>query len=98
MPRKPKVEKQTITVVVNGKPVAVILHPPTAARKSWYAYWPGLVTTNAIGISPHSGSGAPTTAASATLGGAAIAFSISIDEMFSPPLMMISFLRSTIWM
>ena len=49
MPRKPKVEKQTITVVVNGKPVAVILHPPTGTRKSWYAYWPGLVTSKSTG-------------------------------------------------
>jgi integrase len=49
MPRKPKVEKKTITVVVNGVPVAVTLHPPTDARKSWYAYWPGLVTSKSTG-------------------------------------------------
>jgi hypothetical protein len=49
MPRKPKVEKKTITVVVNGVPVAVTLHPPTEARKSWYAYWPGLVTSKSTG-------------------------------------------------
>jgi hypothetical protein len=49
VPRKPKVEKQTLTVLINGKPVAVILHPPTDARKSWYAYWPGLVTSKSTG-------------------------------------------------
>ena len=49
MPRKPKVEKQTITVMVNGTPVAVVLHPPTAARKSWYAYWNSLVTSRSTG-------------------------------------------------
>lgn len=51
MPRKPKREKQTITVVVNGAPVTVILHSPTAARKSWYAYWPGLVASRSTGQS-----------------------------------------------
>jgi integrase len=45
MPRKPKMEKQTITVVVNHLPVTVILHPPTGLRKSWYAYWTGLVAS-----------------------------------------------------
>src|SRR3954453_20658947 len=49
MPRKPKLEKETITVIVNGKTIAVILHPPTAARKSWYAYWPGLVSSKSTG-------------------------------------------------
>ena len=34
MPRKPKLEKKTITVVVNGTPIAVTLHPPAGARKS----------------------------------------------------------------
>jgi integrase len=49
VPRKPKIEKQTITVVVNGSPITVILHPPTGTRKSWYAYWPGLVASKATG-------------------------------------------------
>ena len=49
MPRKPKLEKQTITVVVNGTPVAVALHPPTGARSSWYAYWNGLETSRSTG-------------------------------------------------
>jgi hypothetical protein len=49
MPRKPKQEKKTITVVVNGSPLAVILHPPTQSRKSWYAYWAGLVTSKSTG-------------------------------------------------
>lgn len=42
MPRKPTVEKQTTTVMVNGKPVAVTLHPPRGNRKPWYAFWTGL--------------------------------------------------------
>jgi integrase len=49
MPRKPKVEKKTVTVVVNGSPVAVTLHPPAGARKSWFAYWNGLVTSKSTG-------------------------------------------------
>jgi hypothetical protein len=49
MPRKPKVEKKTVTVVVNGSPVAVTLHPPAGARKSWYAYWNGLLTSKSTG-------------------------------------------------
>ena len=49
MPRKPKQEKQSITVVVNGMPVAVTLHPPTTTRKSWYAYWNGLVASKSTG-------------------------------------------------
>jgi integrase len=51
MPRKPKVEKQTITVVVNGTPVAVQLHPPSGDRSSWFAYWSGLVTSKSTGQS-----------------------------------------------
>jgi integrase len=49
MPRKPKLVKQTITVVVQGRPIAVTLHPPTGARKSWYAFWRGLVTSRSTG-------------------------------------------------
>jgi hypothetical protein len=49
MPRKPKLDKKTLTVVINGKPVAVTLHPPTGGRKSWYAYWPGLVSSKSTG-------------------------------------------------
>jgi hypothetical protein len=49
MPRKPKKAKKTIAVVVNGKPVNVILHPPTKARKSWYAFWKGLVSSKSTG-------------------------------------------------
>jgi integrase len=49
MPRKPKLEKQTITVIVNGLPIAVVLHPPTGERKSWYAYWNGLVASKSTG-------------------------------------------------
>ena len=42
MGRKRKLDKQTITVVVNGTAIPVILHPPVPPRSSWYAYWPGL--------------------------------------------------------
>lgn len=49
MPRKPKLTKQTIQVIINGTPVAVILHPPTPARKSWFAYWTGLVSSRSTG-------------------------------------------------
>jgi integrase len=49
MPRKPKQEKQTMTVVVNGTPVSVVLHPPTGRRTSWYAYWAGLVASKSTG-------------------------------------------------
>jgi hypothetical protein len=49
MPRKPKIEKQVITVVMNGKPIQVILHPPTGTRTSWYAYWSGLVASKSTG-------------------------------------------------
>ena len=56
---------------------------------------PGFITMNAAGTSPHCASGADTTAHSSTAGCAAIARSTSIDEIFSPPQMMMSFLRST---
>jgi hypothetical protein len=49
MPRKPKIEKKTITVIVNGNPITVTLHPPTGRRTSWYAYWHGLVASRSTG-------------------------------------------------
>src|SRR5690348_619180 len=49
MPRKPKEHKRKIIVVVNGNPVAVTLHPPGGNRRSWYAYWPGLVASRSTG-------------------------------------------------
>ena len=49
MGRKPKPAKQTITVVVNGTVIPVILHPPTPPRKAWYAYWTGLVASKSTG-------------------------------------------------
>lgn len=51
MPRKPKVEKHTVTVVVSGTPISVILHPPTGTRTSWYAYWNGLISSRSTGQS-----------------------------------------------
>src|SRR5262245_36004748 len=49
MPRKPRAEKKTVTVLVNGTPVTVSLHPPSGARSSWYAYWGGLVASKSTG-------------------------------------------------
>ena len=49
MGRKAKRTKQTITVVVNGTVVPVILHPPQPPRRAWYAYWPGLVASKSTG-------------------------------------------------
>jgi hypothetical protein len=49
MPRKPTQKKETITVIVNGDPVAVVLHPPSGSRKSWYAFWNGLETSKSTG-------------------------------------------------
>lgn len=49
MPRKPKKEKQKVTVLVDGKPIAVMMHPPTGFRKSWYAFWTGLTTSKSTG-------------------------------------------------
>ncbi len=49
MPKKPKPKKVNTTVIVNGVPIAVTLHPPTATRKSWYAYWSGLTYAKSTG-------------------------------------------------
>ena len=49
MPRRRKNQKHTITVVLNGTPVAVILHPPSGTRSCWYAYWNGLVASRSTG-------------------------------------------------
>jgi len=51
MPRKPIKKKEKVTVVVDGVPVIVTLHPPTDSRASWYAYWTGLVTSKSTGQS-----------------------------------------------
>lgn len=49
MPRKPRVEKHTLTVVINGVPINVVLHLPTEGRTSWYAYWSGLKSSKTTG-------------------------------------------------
>ena len=49
MGRKPKAEKRTITVVVNGAVIPVMLHPPKPPRQAWYAYWPGLIASKSTG-------------------------------------------------
>jgi integrase len=49
MGRKPKTEKRTISVVVNGTVIPVILHPPKPPRQTWYAYWAGLTTSKSTG-------------------------------------------------
>ena len=53
-----------------------------------------LSVTNAFGRSPHLLVGIATTAHSSTAGCATTACSTSIVEMFSPPEMMMSFVRS----
>ena len=50
MPRKPKPQqKEKVSIVINGTPVTVTLTPPTRTRKSWYAYWTGLVASKSTG-------------------------------------------------
>ena len=51
MPKKRQLKKQTVQFIVNGAPVSVVLHPPGGRRTSWYAYWPGLVTSKTTGQS-----------------------------------------------
>jgi hypothetical protein len=40
-----------MTVVVNGTPVRVTLHPPTCSRTSWFAYWSGARYSRSTGCS-----------------------------------------------
>ena len=49
MPRETEPPSQTVTVVINSVPVAVILHPPVGTRTCWYAYWSGLVSSKSTG-------------------------------------------------
>src|SRR4051812_29030615 len=49
MPKKPKLSKQTITIVVGGNTISATLTPPTGSRRSWYVYWNGLVTSKSTG-------------------------------------------------
>ena len=55
---------------------------------------PGATTTSAVTVSPHLSSGTPMTATSATAGWEKSASSTSMDDTFSPPEMITSFLRS----
>src|SRR5229473_2564034 len=55
----------------------------------------GFKTTRALGTSPHFSSGTGITPASRTAGCARMAFSRSREEIFSPPLMMMSSDRTT---
>ncbi len=57
---------------------------------------PSASTTSALIVSPHFSSGTPITATSATAGWLNRQSSTSIDETFSPPVMITSFLRSLI--
>jgi len=54
------------------------------------------VTISAVTISPHFSSGMPMTATSRTAGCEVITSSTSMDDTFSPPEMITSFLRSEI--
>jgi hypothetical protein len=49
MPRKLKLEKTDLTVILNGNPVTITLFPPTGTRKAWYAYWRGLKSSRSTG-------------------------------------------------
>jgi integrase len=49
VPRKPQLKKTTITVLIEQTPITVTLHPPTGARKSWFVYWNGLVSSKSTG-------------------------------------------------
>lgn len=51
MPRKPKVDRTTIHVEINGRSVAVTMFPPEPSRKrqAWYAYWKGLKARKTTG-------------------------------------------------
>ena len=51
--KKKKAERQTITVVVNGKSIPVTMHPPVPPRTSWYAFWHGLMTSRSTGQSSY---------------------------------------------
>lgn len=61
-----------------------------------YAVAPSARTTRALTVSPHFSCGTPMTATSATAGWLKIVSSTSIDDTFSPPVMITSFLRSEI--
>src|SRR6266436_5776058 len=63
-------------------------------RSRSVACCPGRRTTRALMVSPHFSSGTPMTATSATAGCWKRQSSTSIDETFSPPVMMTSFFRS----
>ena len=49
MGRRQKQEKARVNVVVDGRAVQVTLFPPTAPRRSWFAYWTGLVASKSTG-------------------------------------------------
>ena len=51
MPRKPKIERKTITISVDGKVINAKLIPPTESRKSWYVYWKGIGNPQSTGQS-----------------------------------------------
>ena len=59
------------------------------------AVMPSRRTMTAVTFSPHFGSGSPTTAASATDGCVYSTSSTSREYTFSPPVMIMSFIRST---
>lgn len=34
---------------MTGTQIAIILHPPSGARRTWYAYWSGLTSSKSTG-------------------------------------------------
>lgn len=53
MPRKPKVQKKDVTILVENHPITITLHPPTKTRTSWYVYWNGLKSSRSTGQSEY---------------------------------------------
>src|ERR1700720_744715 len=77
---------------------AFVMRQPRTAEIDQFRFGHGRVglrTTRAFGTSPHFSSGTGITPASRIAGWATMAFTSSREEMFSPPLTMMSFLRST---
>ena len=86
---------QNIILLGILKPAKVFLQ--NVVISSSLAFFSGTNSTKAHGTSPHFSSGLATTAASETEGCFTIVFSISIEEIFSPPEIITSLDLSFIW-
>jgi integrase len=85
MPRKPKLDKKAITVILDGTPVAVTLYPPAGARRSWFAYWSGLSGSKSTGQSDFSKAVvvAENMLCRARAGGGSVSRAIVLDTMLT---------------